>query len=50
MPCRLEKGAAAQIVVQGEQNADVFHPMKTGAGGSCGHYNCHPEPASDLSV
>src|SRR5919197_2112638 len=34
---RLEKGAAAQIVVQGEQNAEVFHTLKSGLGGSGGH-------------
>ena len=31
---RMEKGVAAQIVVQGEQDADVFHVLKTGSGGS----------------
>ncbi len=34
---RMEKGAAAQIVVQGEQNADVFHAIKSGSGGAGGH-------------
>jgi len=34
---RLEKGAAAQIVVQGEPNPEVFHPVHAGAGGSGGH-------------
>jgi nitrite reductase (NO-forming) len=34
---RLEKGAAAQLVVQGEQNPDVFHPVKSGSGGAGGH-------------
>lgn len=34
---RLEKGAAAQLVVQGEQNPDVFHPVKSGSAGAGGH-------------
>jgi nitrite reductase (NO-forming) len=34
---RLEKGAAAQIVVQGEPNAEVFHALKSGSGGAGGH-------------
>jgi nitrite reductase (NO-forming) len=34
---RLEKGAAAQIVVQGEPNPEVFHSLHAGAGGSGGH-------------
>jgi nitrite reductase (NO-forming) len=34
---RLEKGAAAQIVVQGEANAEVFHVLKSGSGGAGGH-------------
>jgi nitrite reductase (NO-forming) len=34
---RLEKGAAAQIVVQGEANADVFQALKSGSGGAGGH-------------
>jgi len=34
----MEKGAAAQIVVQGEQDADALHVLKTGSGDSGGHY------------
>ncbi|HET6317752.1 MAG TPA: copper-containing nitrite reductase, partial [Chloroflexota bacterium] len=34
---RLEKGAAAQIVVQGEPNPTVFQPLKTGSAGAGGH-------------
>lgn len=34
---RLEKGAAAQIVVNGEANAEIFHPIHSGSGGSGGH-------------
>ncbi len=34
---RLEKGAAAQIVVQGESNPEVFHPIKSGSAGAGGH-------------
>lgn len=34
---RLEKGAAAQIVVQGEPNAEIFNPLHSGSGGSGGH-------------
>lgn len=34
---RMEKGAAAQIVVLGEQNPDVFHVLKSGSGGAGGH-------------
>jgi nitrite reductase (NO-forming) len=34
---RLEKGAAAQLVVQGVPNPDVFHPLKSGSGASGGH-------------
>ena len=34
---RMEKGAAAQIVVDGENNSEVFHALQTGSGGSGGH-------------
>ena len=34
---RLEKGAAAQIVVHGEQNPEVFHTIKPGSSGAGGH-------------
>jgi len=34
---RLEKGAAAQIVVKGDQNPEVFNALKQGSGGSGGH-------------
>ncbi len=34
---RLEKGAAAQIVVQGEPNPSVFQALKTGSAGAGGH-------------
>jgi nitrite reductase (NO-forming) len=34
---RMEKGAAAQIVVQGAENHEVFHSLTTGSGGSGGH-------------
>ncbi len=34
---RMEKGAAAQIVVKGDPNPDVFNAVKSGSGGSGGH-------------
>jgi nitrite reductase (NO-forming) len=34
---RMEKGAAAQIVVDGEQDIEVFHALQPGSGGSGGH-------------
>ena len=34
---RLEKGAAAQIVVEGEAKPDIFEPIKVGKGGTGGH-------------
>jgi nitrite reductase (NO-forming) len=34
---RMEKGAAAQIVVSGDPNPDVFHAIKPGSGGAGGH-------------
>ncbi len=34
---RLVKGAAAQIVVQGAANAEVFHALKSGSGDAGGH-------------
>jgi nitrite reductase (NO-forming) len=34
---RLEKGAAAQIVVKGDANPEVFNAVKSGSGGSGGH-------------
>jgi nitrite reductase (NO-forming) len=34
---RMEKGAAAQIVVRGEQNVEVFQAIKSGSGGAGGH-------------
>ena len=34
---RLEKGAAAQLVVQGQQNPEIFHAIKSGSGGAGGH-------------
>jgi nitrite reductase (NO-forming) len=34
---RLEKGAAAQIVVNGEADAEVFYALKAGSGGAGGH-------------
>lgn len=34
---RLEKGAAAQIVVAGEPNSEVFKPLNSGSGGTGGH-------------
>src|SRR5919199_299534 len=34
---RLEKGAAAQIVVEGQQNPEIFHAIKSGSGGAGGH-------------
>jgi nitrite reductase (NO-forming) len=34
---RLEKGAAAQIVVKGDANPDAFNAVKSGSGGAGGH-------------
>ncbi|HEY3062611.1 MAG TPA: copper-containing nitrite reductase, partial [Chloroflexota bacterium] len=34
---RMEKGAAAQIVVEGDTDAQIFQSIKTGSGGSGGH-------------
>jgi nitrite reductase (NO-forming) len=34
---RVEKGAAAQLVVQGAANAEVFQALKSGSGGAGGH-------------
>ena len=34
---RMEKGAAAQIVVQGEANAELFQALKSGSAGAGGH-------------
>jgi nitrite reductase (NO-forming) len=34
---RMEKGAAAQIVVDGPDQPDIFQPIKAGSGGSGGH-------------
>jgi nitrite reductase (NO-forming) len=34
---RMEKGAAAQIVVEGDADAQIFQSIKTGSGGSGGH-------------
>ena len=34
---RLEKGAAAQIVVQGPQNPEIFNVLHGGSGGAGGH-------------
>ena len=34
---RLEKGAAAQIVVHGDPNPEVFQPVKAGSGVAGGH-------------
>jgi nitrite reductase (NO-forming) len=34
---RMEKGAAAQIVVDGADQPEIFHPIKIGSGGGGGH-------------
>jgi len=34
---RLEKGAAGQIVVEGDPRPEIFQSIKTGAGGAGGH-------------
>jgi nitrite reductase (NO-forming) len=34
---RMEKGAAAQIVVEGPDNPEIFQSIKMGTGGSGGH-------------
>jgi nitrite reductase (NO-forming) len=34
---RLEKGAAAQIVVDGPEQPEIFQPLSLGSGGGGGH-------------
>jgi nitrite reductase (NO-forming) len=34
---RMEKGAAGQVVVEGDADPDVFQPLVIGSGGSGGH-------------